>query len=163
MIKRNSLMRYLMSGLFIGLISQRAGAEEWTDFSWTNTETTMYMKVSTFPKTRGNNTSPASLTASLKATGRSTEEMKDSVRVWWGDFNPELTIRGFTLQVNVNNFGWIAGNSTVAYPPISHETHIAKSIISNYKGLVLTDIAVGNLNNYLNRSAIKHSQYNFVG
>ena len=96
-------MRCLISGLFIGSISQYAGAEEWTDFTWTNTETTVYMNASTFPKTLGNITSPASPTASLKATGRPTEAMKDSVRVWWVNFNPQLAIRGFTLQVNINN------------------------------------------------------------
>lgn len=111
MIKRNSLMRCLISGLFIGSISQYAGAEEWTDFTWTNTETTVYMNASTFPKTLGNITSPASPTASLKATGRPTEAMKDSVRIWWVNFNPELAIRGFTLQVNINNSGWIEGNA----------------------------------------------------
>ena len=105
MIKRIKLKCLLILSLLLGLVSNQAFA-----LYWDKTETTVYMDAASFPKTLGNITSPASPTASLKVTGWPDSVSKDSIKIWWANFNPDLANRGFTLQVNINNTGWINAN-----------------------------------------------------
>ncbi|MDV2902018.1 hypothetical protein R0H17_10305 [Phytobacter diazotrophicus] len=83
------------------------------DFVPDNATTTAYMNASAFPATLGNITSAASASATVLASGWPNSNSKDSAKIKSVTINPDLTARGFTLQVKVANSSWMSASAAV--------------------------------------------------
>ncbi|MFC6123833.1 fimbrial protein [Citrobacter bitternis] len=75
--------------------------------------TTAYMNSSAFPATLGNITSAASASATVLASGWPNSSDRDSAKIKLVTINPDLTARGFTLQVKVGNSSWMSDTAAV--------------------------------------------------
>ena len=74
---------------------------------------TAYMNSSAFPATLGNITSAASASATVLASGWPDSIHRDSAKIKFVTINPDLTARGFTLQVKVANSSWMSASAAV--------------------------------------------------
>ncbi|MDV2876708.1 hypothetical protein, partial [Phytobacter diazotrophicus] len=75
--------------------------------------TTAYMNSSAFPATLGNITSAASASATVLASGWPNSSDRDSAKIKLVTINPDLTARGFTLQVKAGNSSWMSDTAAV--------------------------------------------------
>ena len=108
----NKIMHWflIVPVLACGLISKVA-----IGFSFVPEEATAtaYMNASAFPATLGNITSAASASATVLAEGRPRRDYFDAVKIKFVTINPELTARGFSLQVKVGNSSWMSDTAAV--------------------------------------------------
>ncbi|MDU4153993.1 MAG: hypothetical protein E7H83_20860, partial [Enterobacteriaceae bacterium] len=106
----NKIMHWflIVPVLACGLISKVA-----IGFSFIQDNATAYMNASAFPATLGNITSAASASATVLANGWPNSDHRDSVKIKSVTINPNLTARGFTLQVKVSNSSWMSNTAAV--------------------------------------------------
>ena len=100
----------IVPALLCGLMSKAAIG---FDFVPDDATATAYMNASTFPATLGNITSAASASTTVLASGWPNSISKDSVKIKSVTINPDLTARGFTLQVKVANSSWMSASAAV--------------------------------------------------
>ncbi|QJF15653.1 type 1 fimbrial protein [Phytobacter diazotrophicus] len=100
----------IVPALLCGLMSKVAIG---FDFVPKQATATAYMNASVFPATLGNITSAASASATVLADGWPNSSYLDSVKIKFVTINPDLTARGFTLQVKVGNSSWMSDTAAV--------------------------------------------------